>query len=79
MSLFGGAVGLLVALWLNRFLNNFHPPGSSAALEEPLDGRVLAFALFLSLLRGLVFGAAPAWQSARSELLHERQRPERWQ
>src|SRR4030095_10102156 len=69
LSLLSGGAGLLVALWLNRFLGTFHPPGSSAALVVPLDERILLFALFLSLLTGLGFGIAPAWQSARTELL----------
>jgi putative ABC transport system permease protein len=44
-------------------------PGDIPRLDEvSIDGRVLAFTLFASLLTGLIFGIAPALESARVDL-----------
>jgi predicted permease len=69
LSVLGGGAGLWIAHGLNRMIAVFQPPGALNALEVPLDGRVFGFALFVSLLTGLVFGVAPSCQSARTELL----------
>ncbi len=65
----GGGLGLLVAAACNRWIGsrvvfNNAPPGQ----ELPLDGRVLAFALGVSLLTGLGFGCVPGWVSSRVQL-----------
>ncbi len=72
LSVAGGVAGLLIARWgidglvamlpqtqLNAlpFLNNLH-----------VDGGILAFACGLSLVTGVVFGLAPALQTARLDL-----------
>jgi len=68
LSLVGGAVGLLLALWgvpaLVAINSNGLPPGS----EIGLDARVLGYTLLLSALTGVLFGLAPALQLARTNL-----------
>ena len=75
LSVAGGIAGVLLSLWgveslshLEKmsgvgdpsFLFRFH------AIE--LDGRVLAFALAVSVATGLIFGLAPALHASRSDL-----------
>jgi putative ABC transport system permease protein len=67
IGLLGGAGGLLVAYWglygLLKLPQNFVDAG-----EAGLDGRVLVFALAVSLVTGWLFGLLPALQLARPEL-----------
>src|SRR5262245_30779035 len=68
LALFGGGLGLFLAYWM---LKAFHVVGAGQIprLEQiTLNGRVLLFSTFLSLLTGIVFGLAPAWQAARTDL-----------
>jgi predicted permease len=71
LSLVGGALGLLVALWTTDVLKSTTPPQGvfSFALDYKLDGRVLTFTLVLSLLTGVIFGLAPALQASNPDLL----------
>jgi putative ABC transport system permease protein len=65
----GGLAGLLIARWCSAFLVNFFASGiSPISIDLPLDGRVLLFTAGLSLLTVLIFGTAPALQSARVDL-----------
>jgi len=61
--------GLLLALWTSQLLNLFNPLPPSIPIRFDLspDGRVLAFALALSLLTGLLVGLAPALQVSRPD------------
>ena len=69
LALAGGAVGLAFAVWMDRGLLHFLPPGDSPlTISSTPDWRVLAFALAVSLLTGILFGLAPALQSTRPEL-----------
>jgi putative ABC transport system permease protein len=62
----GGALGLLLALFLTRVLRSLVPPFLLAGIAEvAVDWRVLGFTFGLSILTGLVFGAAPAWWATR--------------
>jgi predicted permease len=62
LSLMGGALGLLLAMWGARLLmmmvsrGTLNPPG----FGPQLDWRVLAFTAAVSMLTGIVFGLAPA-------------------
>ncbi len=63
LSLFGGALGLLLAAWGVRVFLSLVPPGDMPRIREiHLDGWVLAFTTLVSLLTGLMFGVAPAIQ-----------------
>ena len=69
LALAGGAVGLALAVWMDRALLNFLPAGDSPlTISTAPDWRILAFNLGISLLTGIVFGLAPALQSTRPNL-----------
>lgn len=66
LSLAGGAAGVALAYALLRASVRLMPLDVSRIEAASIDGRVLLFDLFLSLLTGLLFGALPAWRLARS-------------
>jgi putative ABC transport system permease protein len=69
VSLAGGAAGMLLAIWGVPILLALAPAGQIPRVQDiRIDGGVLAFTLGLSLLTGLVFGLAPAFQAARRGL-----------
>ncbi len=68
LALSGGALGLLLASWSTDALVALSPENLPRAEEIGMDWRVLGFTSALSLLTGLVFGLAPAWQSSRLDL-----------
>ena len=70
LSLAGGGVGLLVALWTNQFVASIRLPTDIALLFDlRIDWRVLVFTLALSLLTGIAFSLIPALQSSKPELV----------
>lgn len=67
LSLIAGGVAVVLAALVIDVVPTF-APGDIPRLEEiRLDGRVLAFTFAASLLVGLLFGLAPAWQASRSD------------
>ena len=69
LSLAGGALGLLFALWSGKLLVDMLPRGQTPlALEIGPDHRVLAFTLAVSILTGLLFGLAPAWRATENAI-----------
>jgi putative ABC transport system permease protein len=73
LALLGGALGVGLACWgVDALLGLF--PKNVANLSIPrvdeihVDGLVLAFALLLSTLTGLLFGLVPALQTSRAAL-----------
>jgi len=68
LGLLGGITGVLLAVWAVRSLQPFLPPDVVQISAIHIDGRVLAFALFLSLAAALVFGLAPALLATGSNL-----------
>ncbi len=68
LSTVGGAVGLLLSLWLTKLLIAVSPPNSPRFDEIRPDTRVFLFTLALAVLTGLVFGLAPALQASRINL-----------
>jgi predicted permease len=67
LSIGGGALGLLLAIWGRNLLWSFRPAANNF-IELPIDARVLAFGAALSLLAGVLFGIVPAWQATRASL-----------
>jgi len=68
LSLAGGALGYLVALWVNRLLERSILIDGAAAFHVPIDAGVLGLTLLLSLLTGAVFGIVPALFASRSDV-----------
>jgi predicted permease len=71
LSLAGGALGMALALWCTKFLVSIFPNDianvSIPRVESiPINLPVLFFALAATLITGLLFGVAPAMQSARA-------------
>ncbi len=72
LSIIGGVVGVLIAVWLSDLLAAYSPPtgaSSSPLLDGRLDLRVLGFTVLLSLVTGVIFGLAPALQSSKPDLV----------
>jgi len=70
LALLGGLAGLLIAFWTVDLLKSTPPPVGifSFNLDFSIDGRVLGFTLVLSVLTGVIFGLAPAFQASRTDL-----------
>ena len=68
LSFVGGIVGIATAYGTLDFVLHFVPSSVPRLTEVKIDWVVLLFALFLSLLAGLLFGLAPALHSSRSAL-----------
>jgi putative ABC transport system permease protein len=68
LSLLGGGLGLLVAVWGVSALKSLAPPGTPRIDEVGIDPMVLAFAAALSIGTGLLFGIVPAWQASQDGL-----------
>jgi predicted permease len=67
LATLGAGAGLLLARGGMRLLENLVPQ-QMAAVALRIDGRILAFAVALSLLTGFLFGAAPAFSGTKSQL-----------
>jgi putative ABC transport system permease protein len=68
LSLAGGALGLLLAVWWSDLLVSLGKDDIPRALQIGLDWRVLIFTLLVSVTTGLVFGLVPALHSSRTGL-----------
>jgi putative ABC transport system permease protein len=68
LSLGGGALGLLLAVWGTTVLTSFHSLQIPRLSEAELDPAALGFTFGVSVLTGLLFGIAPAWHAARFDL-----------
>ena len=68
LSLTGGVLGLLLALWGVKTLVALSPDNLPRVDAISLDSSVLYFTLAVSLLTGLIFGLAPALQSSSLDL-----------
>ena len=66
LALAGGALGLALAVAIDRALIAFVPTGRSAlAISTTPDWRILAFSAAVSLFTGILFGLIPALQATR--------------
>ncbi len=69
LAAFGGAAGLLLGYWGRNLIpslfdDSWHPSG----IDPQMDWRVFAFAFAITLITGLLFGAAPAWRCTRADV-----------
>jgi putative ABC transport system permease protein len=71
IALFGGALGLLVAVWGIDLLTAGIPPSLSRYLpgwkNVAIDTQVFGFTLVVSVITGIIFGLAPALQATRTD------------
>src|SRR5262245_31147184 len=69
LSLFGGALGVLVGMWGLEFLLWISAGNIPPWARVGIDARVLVFTSLATLLTGLLFGLAPALQSSKPNLI----------
>ena len=68
LSLFGGALGMLVAVVGLRSFVALSPVGLPRLASMHVDGAALAFGVFVTSVIGLAVGVLPAIQSSREDL-----------
>jgi putative ABC transport system permease protein len=68
LALLSGGAGVLIAVWGVASLRPLIPPHVPLVQAITLDLRVLAVALGLSVLTGILFGLVPALQAGRTNL-----------
>ena len=68
LSLAGGVLGLLLAVWGTHALIALAPENIPRLNEVGIDLFVFAFTLVVALITGIIFGLIPAIQSAKPDL-----------
>src|SRR3989449_1402669 len=68
LAALGGVLGVMLAYWGTNLITSYLPGGLPRLREAAIDSTVFGFTLGLSLLVGVVFGMAPAWQASRANL-----------
>ena len=70
LSLIGGALGILFAIWGTHAMVSLFASNSDEAFgfSPGIDGRVLLFTFAAAVLTGVVFGLAPAFRGTRVDL-----------
>jgi predicted permease len=68
LAVAGAVVGVIFAVWSFTFLHRIVPDEITLSSNLELNWPVLAFTLIIALLTGLIFGFAPALQTARVNL-----------
>jgi putative ABC transport system permease protein len=68
LGIMGGMAGTLLAFWAVAGLKRILPPSVPRVGEIGVDGIVLAFALFISIFSGVLFGLVPIWHATRRDL-----------
>jgi predicted permease len=68
LSLAGGVLGLLLAVWITAALVRGTPTGVPRMDEVSVDRSALFFSFGLSILTGIVFGIVPALQASRTDV-----------
>jgi len=69
LSIVGGAVGIVIALWLKAGLLMFIPQDFRANLNVPNNWRLYLFILGLAIVMGIAFSLVPAIQVARQRFV----------
>jgi len=70
LSLVGGALGILFAIWGTRAIVALFKSSSDEpfGFSPGIDGRVLLFTFAAAVLTGIIFGLAPAFRGTRVDL-----------
>ena len=68
LAFFGGLAGLILAHWGLAALLAFAPATLPRTSNIHLDSTVVAFSVGVSLITGIIFGAAPAWLAAHTDV-----------
>ncbi|MGA9769117.1 MAG: ABC transporter permease [Blastocatellia bacterium] len=68
LSITGGALGLLLALWGIAVLKSMASDSIPRMAEAGIDGGVLAFVISISLITSFVFGLLPALHASKPDL-----------
>lgn len=68
LSIAGGGLGLLLAVWGVKLIVGINPDGIPRAREISLDSRVVLFTFAVALLTGIIFGLVPAWQASKPDM-----------
>src|SRR5438876_1936 len=68
LSLAGGGLGLLLAFWGGQTLGQWSEASLAAMHGIGIDAWVLSFTLGVSVVTGLLFGLAPAFQVSRTDV-----------
>jgi len=69
LSVAGGVAGMVLAIWLNSYLLKVMPQGNAPLqIHATPDLRVFAFTFLVSVITGVVFGLAPAFQGTRTDV-----------
>ena len=68
LSLLGGALGLLLALWGTDVLIKAVPDSIPRLQEAGINGWVLAFTFVVAVSTGIIFGLVPALHGSRPDL-----------
>lgn len=68
LSLGGGGVGFLLALWANSLVEVLGARVTPLLSHIDVDSRVLGFTLSVSVLTGIVFGLAPALHASNPDM-----------
>ena len=71
LACIGGALGLMLAAWGVDLLLALSPANLPRAHEAGIDGRVLGFTAGLTVLVGMIFGLAPAFEASRADINRE--------
>jgi predicted permease len=70
LSLAGGTIGFVVAIWSKDILRSLIPFGFGPNQQgAQVDPRVLVFAFVISIVSGVLFGLVPALQASRPDLV----------
>jgi putative ABC transport system permease protein len=70
LSIAGGTIGFVVAIWSKDILKSLVPFGFGPNQQgSQIDPRVLIFAFVISIVSGVVFGLVPAMQASRPDLV----------
>jgi len=68
MAVVSGGLGIFLGLAGSRFLGAFTQTNLRQVAEVPVDFRVLAFTLGISVLSGIIFGLTPSMQLSRPNI-----------